>query len=199
MKKRGQYSTEALIVAGFALFLFTTAFFFLTRETGEQQENLERAQLDKFGKTVVGTVNQLAKTPASKATLELTLPQGVQDLYIERNNSIVFNYSNGRTTSELLYFADVDIVFDINTLNHGARILQIEAKQNYVSICDQDTDYACNKVCDFLRNETPTNSPGDCCKSDCSACTEDNNYVFCTNDTLCHTECYRHNGCSVIC
>ncbi|MBS1267153.1 MAG: hypothetical protein MAG795_01125 [Candidatus Woesearchaeota archaeon] len=197
--KKGQYSTEALITVSFALAIFMAAFFFITRETQDQQQNLELAQVDKIGKAVIKTTNQLAKSSSSKSTLELTLPQGVNNIFVENNNSLVFNYSKDRTELELVFFADADIVFDMNEFFPGLKTLIIESKQGYVSVCDKDTDHACNKVCDFTRGENQENAPGDCCTSDCSACNEDNNYLFCTNDSACHSECYRHNGCSVMC
>ena len=69
MNKRGQFSTEYLIVGTFAFLILTSGVFFLYTETRKQHEEFDEAQLKKFGSTIVASAQRLAYTDSpSKLT-----------------------------------------------------------------------------------------------------------------------------------
>lgn len=197
--KKAQLAVEHILVVTFGLLIITSTLFFILRETEVQKQEFEAAQLKKFGNAIIEAVNTVAYSDfPSKITFELAMPSNVDDVLVENNRILVFNFSDDRGSSQMVFSADIDIVIEMNNTSQGIKRIVVESKGDFVSICDQYSDRKCNKICDWPE-ENNDNSPADCCLSDCTGCVDKGSYYFCTNDSICHTNCYRHNNCNQIC
>lgn len=200
MEKRGQMSVEYMLTIAFALLLVTGVVYVVSTQIGHQAEDLQLAQLNKFGNTIVDTVNKLSYMGGdSTLTVEETLPLNIRAARVEQGKTLVFNYSTGGDVTQIAFVFPVNVSLDLKDLIQGRKKLVISTRGDYALICNKIANYSCNSICDIGKGETYANAPSDCCTLTCMGCDNNERYTSCETDAShpCRPECYGHNGCKI--
>ncbi|MEK6850560.1 MAG: hypothetical protein AABX85_03220, partial [Nanoarchaeota archaeon] len=81
--KKGQISTEYLIVMGFVTFMVISLMGIAFLYVGQIRDNMKMNQINTFGKKIVNSAETVyfAGNP-SRATVLLNIPQGVQNIVV---------------------------------------------------------------------------------------------------------------------
>jgi len=133
IKKRGQIGIEYMVVMGFIVFIILgilgIGFYYM----GITNEQMILSQIDNFAKKVISTAERVYyEGSPSKATIEVYLPEQVDNISIIDNNLVVtFQTREGESISA--FKSNVPINGTISS-NSGVRKIIITAKENYVEI-----------------------------------------------------------------
>lgn len=199
MVKKAQFATEYLVVTAFALFFISLTVYAIYTQIGHKTSELDVAQLNRAGNSIIESVNKLAyMAEKSRTTVKVMLPENLKKVYVENKKDLVFEYESGGDTGYLVFHSNSDFELSFENNNPGIRYIVLESKKNYVSGCLQVFKWNCNNVCEVSKGENASNSPSDCCKADCTGCSTsggDESYLICDSDNINHTECDGHNGC----
>ena len=196
-----------MMTIAFGLLVLTGIVYALFSQVSRQTEDVDMAQLRKFGNALIETVNKLSYMgDTSSLTIEQVFPSGIVNVTLDRtstavlNRTILFWYKGANGISQVEFRSPVDIALDFTNFNKGTKKIVVSDLKGKTLICLKTTDYSCNGFCDFSHLEDAFNSPSDCCTSMCYGCTtQDRKPTACINDSKCHSECYGHNGCMTIC
>ncbi len=133
MLRRGQISTEYLIVIGFVVFLVLSILavaFFYTSVTNDQ---IKVSQVSNFAQKIISSSESVfyAGEP-SKLTLTGYIPAGVQSITIASEEIIVsISTSSGVTT--MSFSSNVPLSGELS-ISEGVRRIEVLAQQNEVLI-----------------------------------------------------------------
>ena len=134
-KKRGQISTEYLIVVGFIVFLvigiLSLAFFYATSADDVIRIN----QINNFANKILSNAESVffAGEP-SRVSITAYLPKGVNSVSIIDDN-LYFNVSTSSGISLIAFQSDVPISGSLRN-GEGVKAIKIVASQDAVSISD---------------------------------------------------------------
>ena len=138
--KKGQISTEYLIVMGFVTFMVISLMGIAFLYVGQIRDNMKMNQINTFGKKIVNSAETVyfAGNP-SRATVLLNIPQGVQNIVVagaEDKQLVV--YISTDTGLNILSFSS-DVPLEISTslpINYfaGVKRIRLEAKDDKVVI-----------------------------------------------------------------
>lgn len=108
--KRGQISTEYLIVVGFVMFLVTSILGVALFYTSNIQDRLKISQLESFADKVISNAEVIyfAGSP-SRATITAHLPQGVHSITFQDNEYLVFDIATSSGENTISYKSNVPI------------------------------------------------------------------------------------------
>ena len=200
MVKRAQFAIEYLIIGTFIFFGISVAMYAVYTNVGKQSQELEIAELKEFGNSIITVTNDLGYMGSeSRKTLELILPDNVVDVFVENDKYLIFKYQAGDTIVDIPFESKLPLAIDFEDLNPGVKNMFIETRDQYILVCSKRGELSCDNLCSVTEGETAANNPNDCCKSDCTECTNDANYYFCISDSLCHAACDNHNDCNGQC
>ena len=200
MVKKAQFGVEYIIVAAFALLVLSAAITVFYSRYASQEEELDEAQLKKFGNSILEASNRLAyHGDQSMISLDIILPEGVKDAYVEDSKYLVFEFERLGQQSEIVFRSNFNLAIDFYDLNAGVKNIVLETRGDYILVCSKHFDGSCDQMCSVSEKENYSNSPSDCCREDCTGCTDDKNFYFCASDGLCHATCGGHNDCAAQC
>lgn len=201
MVKKSQFAIEYLVVAGFAVFVMSVAVFFVYNQMSHKTSELEVAQINKFGNSIIELTNKLSyMVEQSRLTTQVVLPSNIKDIYVENKKDLVVEYQRDGEIGEIVFHSNLNLALDFDEFNPGVKNIILESKKNYVLICSQENEFSCDNVCEITsKEENTSNNHNDCCKTDCTGCREDGNFYFCESDGLCHAACDNHNDCNAQC
>ncbi|MFH1133034.1 MAG: hypothetical protein V1735_00940 [Nanoarchaeota archaeon] len=135
--KRGQASTEFLMVTAIAfLILIPTAYLFYS-ESFKSADRISQAKLNEIGNNIVNTAQSIYYVgPPSKTTLADTMPEGVKNISIRSGadfSELTFALQKGGETA---FFSKVRLKgnFSEGAASQGNKLIRLEAKEGYVNI-----------------------------------------------------------------
>lgn len=137
--KKGQISTEYLIVMGFVTFLVISLLGVAFLYVGQIRDNMKMNQINTFGKKIVNSAETVyfAGTP-SRATVLLNMPQGVKEIYVTTDQKYLIVSINTDTGVNILSFSsDVPLkISAISPINYfeGVKKIRLEATPTEVVI-----------------------------------------------------------------
>jgi len=199
MKERGQFSVEYLIVSAFGIMVITVIAFVVYSEFGRQTAEVDMAQLQRFGNSIINAVSKISYLgETSVITINPLMPAGLKNASVVGNRTLSFTIESNGKLSDAPFQSPVNIAADFGSFSKGPKNIIIRSKMNYVLVCTQENNKRCNNYCDHDSGEDALNSPNDCCTADCSGCTENGPFGTCVNDG-CYLTCYGHNGCNKAC
>lgn len=131
--KRGQISTEYLILISFVTFVVLTALGVAFFYTGGVRDSLKFNQIESFSDKLISLAESVyyAGEP-SKTTMKGYLPEGIQDITVS-GKDIIFTVSAEGGTSVTAYSANVNLTGTISSSSGVKRIL-LTARDNDVLI-----------------------------------------------------------------
>lgn len=133
MQKRGQISTEYLIVVSFVLFVVLSALGVALFYSSQIKDILKFHQLDSFANKVTSLAESVFYAGApSRTTTTGYLPEGVTNIQIE-DNFIVFTIETSSGTSITSYRSNVNLTGSIGT-NAGVHKIYLNATDTHVVI-----------------------------------------------------------------
>lgn len=133
MIKRGQISTEYLIIISFVMFVIITVVGIGVIYGAEIQETIRFSQLERFAHQTIDAAEsvQYGGEP-SRATVNAYLPSGIKEIQII-GKEIFFNVTTQHGDSRIAYPSAVEMTGIIDK-NSGIKKLLIVAGPNAVSI-----------------------------------------------------------------
>jgi len=133
--KKGQISTEYLIIMGFVTFLIISvlgvAFFYVS----QIKDNLKVNQVNNFANKIVNSAETVyfAGEP-SKITILLYLPQGVKSIATTSSNELTIEILTDSGTNVISYTSSVPITASGITTTEGLKKVKLEASPSVVTI-----------------------------------------------------------------
>jgi uncharacterized protein (UPF0333 family) len=133
VKKRGQISTEYMIVVGFVIFFIILILGVALFYSAKINDNIRMRQIEQFSSKVISSAESVhyAGEP-SKSTISVYLPKGVTGLSI-LENEIAVNYTSSSGVNKIVYSSKVPLEGEISTVD-GVKKIKISALQNSVNI-----------------------------------------------------------------
>lgn len=138
-EKRGQISTEYLIVLGFIAFVITSilgvAFFY----TSVARDQIKSSQLTSFANKVISNSRSVffAGEP-SQIVINAYMPDGVEDVWVfeepGQDDRLVFNVTNEGGVSIVGFSSDVDLNLISLSTGEGVKKIELRAVADEVRI-----------------------------------------------------------------
>ena len=133
--KKGQISTEYLIVIGFVTFLIIgvlgVAFFY----TGGVSDRIKVDQVENYAKKIISSAESVFYSgQPSRVTINAYLPSGVENLEIE-DNSLRITYTTNSGTNTVSYTSNVPIQGSLSS-NSGVKKINVVALANTVQLSE---------------------------------------------------------------
>ena len=133
--KKGQISTEYLIVIGFVTFLIIgvlgVAFFY----TGGVSDRIKVDQVENYAKKIISSAESVFYSgQPSRVTINAYLPSGVENLEIE-DNSLRITYTTNSGTNTVSYSSNVPIQGSLSS-NSGVKKINVVASANTVQLSE---------------------------------------------------------------
>jgi len=134
-QKRGQISTEYLIVVGFIVFVVLTVLGIAMFYTNQIQETVKINQLEKAARKIIFSAETtFYDGEPAKATIEAYFPIGIETISI-LNNEIVFNVSLSSGQNIISFPSSVPLQGALSK-SSGLKKVQLTAKEGYVTITE---------------------------------------------------------------
>lgn len=135
MKKRGQISTEYLIVISFVTFIVLTVLGIAIFYSGQIRDTVKFDQLDKGAKKIVFAAETAFFDGApAKATIDVYFPEGISDITIAEN-SIIYTVQSNSGDNVLAFPSKVPIQGTL-TPSSGIKKVRVEAQSDSVLISE---------------------------------------------------------------
>ena len=134
-RKRGQISTEYLILVGFIVFIVISMVGFATLYSSSAREKIRFSNLASFANAIISNAEDVyyAGEP-SKVTIEPYMPSGIQSVTI-LNNEIVFYVSASGGLNIVSYTSKVPLSGTLSP-GEGLKRVQIIARTSYSEIVE---------------------------------------------------------------
>ena len=134
-EKRGQISTEYLIIVSFITFFIIVILGIALIYSGQIRDSIRMSQIEKFGKKIISSAETVfyAGEP-SKSTINVYLPEGVTNIQI-LEKEIVFTTTLSSGINKVSYASRVPIEGTIST-NEGIKKIQVLAASDKSLITD---------------------------------------------------------------
>src|SRR3989344_40137 len=131
--KRGQLSTEYLVIVGFISFLVIGLLAFSLFYTSSVQDSIRMSNLAQFAsKVVVNAESVYYAVEPSRVVVIATLPTGVTSIQV-LPNEIVFKIETGSGLSVISYSSNVPLQGSISS-HYGVKRITLEAGESSVII-----------------------------------------------------------------
>lgn len=131
IKKRGQISTEYLIVVGFVTFLIMSVLGLSLFYSSQIKDKIKFNQLKNFANKVISSAEQVFYSgEPSKTTITAYLPNGVEGVAV-LSTEIVFNITSSSGISITSFKSDVPLSGTISN-SEGVKRISITAQSDRV-------------------------------------------------------------------
>jgi uncharacterized protein (UPF0333 family) len=135
LKKKGQISTEYLILLSFVTFLVLTALGVAFFYAGGIRDSLRSSQIESFSDKITSLAEEVYYSGApSTTTMKGYLPSGIEGIEISEKD-IIFNVTTEGGTSVIAYSANVNMTGTISPTS-GVKKIQLTARDNNVLITE---------------------------------------------------------------
>jgi len=131
LEKRGQISTEYLIIVGFITFFIVVILGLALIYSSQIRDTIKMNELEKFAKKTISSSETIfyAGEP-SKSTISVYLPSGVTDIQLI-GNEMLFTISLSSGINKISYTSKVPIEGNISTID-GIKKIQLTASSDRV-------------------------------------------------------------------
>jgi len=133
--KRGQISTEYLIVISFVLFIVLTALGIALTYSSQIKDTLKFNQLESFSTKIVTQAETILYSgEPARTSIRGYFPESVNTVTID-DYYIIYNISTSSGDSVIAYKSNVNLTGGFNTQS-GMRIIYLNATSNAVIVSD---------------------------------------------------------------
>lgn len=132
-RKRGQISTEYIIVISFVIFIVLSALAIAFSYSSQIRDSIKFNQLESFSQKITTQAESVFYSgwPA-KTTVKAYLPDGINQIIIQ-DYFIIFNISTSSGESVTAFRSNVNLTGNLGT-NSGLRVVYLNATSNSVII-----------------------------------------------------------------
>ncbi|MFW6014318.1 MAG: hypothetical protein ACOCZQ_03060 [Nanoarchaeota archaeon] len=132
-KKRGQASMEYLLIVGFALIMLMPLVVIHMTQEENIRDDSNLMQATNIVQTLISNAESIHFIgEPSKTTIEVRMPQNVQEVEIEENR-ILFRVATGDGEVEVYRYTNVELTGSLDP-NQGLTRITIEAQDDKVDI-----------------------------------------------------------------
>mgnify|MGYP000139883470 CR=1 FL=1 len=125
-QKRGQISTEYLLVISFVLFVVLSALGIAMTYSAQMKDTLKFNQIETFSQNVISAAETVYYSgEPSKTTVKAYLPEGIREIRI-KDNYLIFNVSTKSGEAVTAYRGNVNMTGSIAP-HSGLRVIYINA------------------------------------------------------------------------
>jgi hypothetical protein len=136
MQKRGQTSTEYLMIVGFSLFIITLLMVVYGQQSTDQRMDLTYSQINKIGNTLIDTAEGLYfRGEDVRKNVKIYMPSNVQNITVY-NTSLVFNVKAGQGISQMDFPSNVILDGNLSPIQ-GVKIITVTTKPGFVCIVEE--------------------------------------------------------------
>lgn len=131
--KKGQISTEYMIVVGFVMFFVLVILGVALFYSAEIKDSIKERQIEQFSTKIISSAEsvQYAGEP-SRSTISAYLPSGVTGIEIT-GNAMAINFSTVSGLNRVVYLSKVPLEGEISIVD-GVKNIRIAALQDSVNI-----------------------------------------------------------------
>ncbi|MCU0642179.1 MAG: hypothetical protein MUF61_01185 [archaeon] len=132
-EKRGQISTEYLIVVGFIVFFVIISLGVALYYSADIQDKMRERQIEQFARKIIGSAEEVYYSgEPSKSTINIYLPKGVSGISVfEKEIAINFSLSTG--FNSVSYSSNVPLEGVIGSID-GVRTIEVTALSDRVMV-----------------------------------------------------------------
>lgn len=148
MVRRAQVSLEFLMIVGLAMVLMISSSYLVYDFTQSETDQGAMQQVASIGYRLIDqAANMYVYGSGSFITLQASLPQAIQDIYIAENSTVVFELATGQGIAPVYVFSDiaingtesmggqeVRIVNSSRSINPGTAQFRVTSKGDWVEI-----------------------------------------------------------------
>lgn len=131
MKKRGQASTEYLIIIGFVALVLIPLLVIFYKQGSATKDQINTSEIDQIAKKIIDAVDSVYYLgEPSKTTLRVYMPENVEEISFNgRELRFRVNTANGIT--DITSVAVTSMMGSVDS-SQGIKSIIIEARSNYV-------------------------------------------------------------------
>ena|SRR3989344_942286 len=135
-KKRGQISTEYLILLSFVVFLVISMLGVSFLYSSLAKDRIKFRNLDQFASNVIDSAESVFYSgEPSRITINPYLPEGVQGIEV-LTGEIIFNVSTSSGTTRISYASNVNLAGSLS-YNQGVKRISIVARASDVLVSEE--------------------------------------------------------------
>lgn len=132
-KKRGQISTEYIIITSFILFLVLSALGVAMFYSNEIRDSIKFSQLQSFSQKITSIAESVYYSgEPSRTTTDVYMPKGVNSVSVQ-GREISFDISTATGNNLISFTSNVNLTGSISP-TEGVKKISIVAKQDHVEI-----------------------------------------------------------------
>ena len=142
---KSQAAVEYLMIAGIAFLITVPMMYILYQYTSEMSSDVAQSKVGKVGTDIINTAEQIFYLgEPSRTTLRFDMPEGVHDIYVAGDRTIVFVLGDVYSKNEVTIFSNVDIVSYLipRDFAKGRHNFRIEAERDHVALYSGDKEMA---------------------------------------------------------
>ena len=107
---KSQSALEYLMIIALVLGIIVPTTYLLFRYTSESNVQIIDSQINQIGRKIIDTAKSVYFSgEGAKITLEINMPENVDDIYILAKRELVFNITTELGKSQLVFFSSNDI------------------------------------------------------------------------------------------
>ena len=140
MKKRGQISTEYLIVVGFVGFLVLSVLGIAYYYTNSIRDQIRMNQLQSFGNKIITSAESVYYSGVpSRSTINAYLPDGVSSIIVA-DREIIFSISTSTGINTLSFRSNVKLrLIGQISMGEGSKRIQMDALEDEVTLTQENS------------------------------------------------------------
>lgn len=107
---KGQSSLEYLLVVALTFMIIIPTTYLFYNYSKQSSQEIRDAQVTKLGRSIVDTAESIFYSgKGSKTTLELNVPENINNAVLIDGRELVFNITTDFGTSEIVFFSSVNL------------------------------------------------------------------------------------------
>ncbi|MCX8146993.1 MAG: hypothetical protein N3D84_00830 [Candidatus Woesearchaeota archaeon] len=142
---KSQAAMEYLMIAGIAFVIVVPMVYILYSYTTSMSQEVAESKVGKIANDIVNTAEQIYYLgEPSRTTLTFNMPEGVYDIEVQGDRSIVFKLGDVYNSKEVVAVSSVDIASFLipDDFKKGRKKFRIEAERDYVDLYTGDKETA---------------------------------------------------------
>ena len=133
MRKRGQISTEYMMVVSFLTFIILATLGIAFYYSAQMKDTIKFNQLESFSQKIITISESIFYSgDPSRTTTTAYLPEGVNNISFV-NPDLIFNVSTSSGENIIAYKSNVNLTVDIST-SSGMKKLYLNATETHVIV-----------------------------------------------------------------
>ncbi len=123
---KGQSSLEYLLIVALTFIIIIPTTYLFYNYSKQSSQEISDAQITKLGRSIVDTAESIFYSgKGSKTTLELNVPDNVNNAVVIDGRELVFNITTDFGTSEIVFFSNINITSSSNCVGNLCKLPEL--------------------------------------------------------------------------